>query len=43
MELWWNYTDKGEKMAGKKTCPSATMFTTNLTNADLGLKSDLCG
>ena len=43
MEHWWNDTDKGKTSAlRKKTCPIATLFTTNLTWAGLELHLGLC-
>jgi hypothetical protein len=34
---WWNYTDRGKPKNSEKTCPSATLSTTNPTWTDLGL------
>ena len=31
MEHWWNDTDRGNWSAGRETCPSATLSTTNST------------
>ena len=31
MEQWWNDTDRGNWSTGRKTCPNATLSTTNLT------------
>jgi hypothetical protein len=31
VENWWNDTDRGNRSTGRKTCPSATLYTTNHT------------
>jgi hypothetical protein len=31
MEHQWNEIDRGKPTTGRKTCPSATLSTTNLT------------
>jgi hypothetical protein len=39
MEQRWNHIDRGKpKDSEKKTCPSATLSTTNPTRTDLGAK-----
>jgi hypothetical protein len=44
MDQWWNDTDRGKlKYWRKKTCPSATEYTTNLTRIDLGWNPSPCG
>jgi hypothetical protein len=36
-EPWWNYTYRSRLKNSEKTCPSATLSTTNLSWTDLGL------
>jgi len=45
VEQWWNDTDRGETgvTTWSKTCPSATLFTTNLTWPDLGSNPGIRG
>jgi hypothetical protein len=44
MESWWNDTDRGKtEELGEKTCPSATLSTTNPTWTDPGKNPGLCG
>jgi hypothetical protein len=42
MEHQWNEIDRGKPTTRRKTCPSATLSTTNSTWTDLGLNPDLC-
>jgi hypothetical protein len=43
MEHWWNDTDRGNWSTWNKTCPSATLPTTNPTYNCLGLNLGLHG
>jgi len=43
MEQWWNYTDRVIQRTRRKTCPSATLFTANLTWTDPGANPVLRG
>jgi hypothetical protein len=36
MEHQWNEIDRGKPTTGRKTCPSATLSTTNLTGICVG-------
>jgi len=40
---WLNDTDRGNRGFGRETCPSATVFTKNLTWTDLASNQRLCG
>jgi hypothetical protein len=46
MEHWWNETDGKAEVFGGKTCPTATLSTTNPTWTDPGsnpgLRGDAC-
>jgi hypothetical protein len=41
---WWNDTDGGKPMYSEKTCPTATLSTTNVTwtnlKSNLGLRGE---
>jgi hypothetical protein len=41
MEQWWNYIGRGKPKNSEKTCPSATLSTTNPTMIDPGLRGDM--
>ena len=41
VEHRWNDTDRGKLKYWRKTCPSATLCTTNPTRTELGLNPDL--
>ena len=41
MERWWNDTGWGRPKYWDKTCPSATLYTTNLTWIGPGSNLDL--
>jgi hypothetical protein len=43
MEHQWNEIDRGKPTTHRKTCPSATLSTTNLTWIDLGSNPGLRG
>jgi hypothetical protein len=43
MEHQWNETDRGKPITRRKTCPSATLSTTNFTWTDPGSNPGLCG
>jgi hypothetical protein len=43
MEQQWNEIDRGKPTTQRKTCPSATLSTTNLTWTDPGSNPDLGG
>ena len=43
MDHWWNDTDRGKWNARRKTCPNATLSTSNLIPNDLGSKPRLRG
>jgi hypothetical protein len=43
IEHWWNNTDRGNRATGRKTCPSTTLSTTNVTGTDLGSSPGLRG
>jgi hypothetical protein len=43
MEHRWNETDRGKRKYSGKTCPSATLSTTNPTWTDSGSNPVLCG
>jgi hypothetical protein len=43
MEHQWNEFDRGKPTTRRKTCPSATLSTTNLTWTDLGSNPGLRG
>jgi hypothetical protein len=41
--IWWNEDWQGKQKYMEKTCPSATLFTTDLTWPDLGSNPANCG
>jgi hypothetical protein len=41
MDWRWNYTDRGNRTTRRKTCPSATLSTSNPTSTALGTKPGL--
>jgi hypothetical protein len=42
-EWWWNYIDRENRRTRRKTCPSATLSTTNATWIDPGTNQGLRG
>jgi hypothetical protein len=42
-QRWWNDTDRGKPKNSEKTCPSATLSTTNVTRTDPGANPGLRG
>jgi hypothetical protein len=43
MEHWWNDTDRDNISAQRKTCPIATLFSTNPTWTGVGSNAGLRG
>jgi hypothetical protein len=43
IEQQWNHIDRGNRRTRRKTCPSATLCTTNPTRTDLGENPHLRG